>query len=425
VELGCFEHQVEGKQVVFMNEAIGKAIIQQLSSLKDSILSSNRPGDISGLFACYILKNDQVLDIEWKVTCNKDWINSTFDSNNAHHIASLGFSISIESDNDATKSFINGFNILKEREPFKGSHTNFPFQCSTFLGIVLGVKSVADECWKSDALSWLKWVLDERLEKGGINEFQSLFYYYISYQLTDEKPRILDISAYSSLDEVSFFEYGLYLNVFETSAEKEILQKTRAKLVESLIKEDTSVFTAEKAALIFAAVNTSISKNVQNMLVSPSFVSAILIKFEDAMRRWRYDVSPKLKDPIKWPIKHEREVQDILWLILRSYFDDLIDEEKLKKLGHSSCNPDFAIPSLRLFIEVKYAYKKNDFKKIEKEIQQDVIGYLQNHPEYKKITVFIYDQSSSVQEHDITRRDLKKIDKIEDVIIVCKPSQLP
>lgn len=161
------------------------------------------------------------------------------------------------------------------------------------------------------------------------------------------------------------------------------------------------------------------------MLVSPSFVSAILIKFEDAMRRWRYDVSPKLKDPIKWPIKHEREVQDILWLILRSYFDDLIDEEKLKKLGHSSCNPDFAIPSLRLFIEVKYAYKKNDFKKIEKEIQQDVIGYLQNHPEYKKITVFIYDQSSSVQEHDITRRDLKKIDQIEDVIIVCKPSQLP
>ena len=424
MELGCFEHQAEGKQVVFMNEAIGKAISQQLSSLKDSIRSSNRPGDISGLFAFHILTRHQEVGIEWKVTCNKDWINSTFDSNNAHHIASLGFSISIESDNDAKESFINGFNILKEREHFKGSHTSFPFQCSTFLGIVLGVKSVADESWKSDALSWLKWVLDERLKKGGINEFQSLFYHYISYLLTGEKPRILDVSVYSSLDEASFFEYGLYSNVFVTSAEKEILQKTRSKLVESLINEDISAFTVEKAALIFAAVNTTISKNVQHMLVSPSFVSAVLTKFEDAMRRWRYDPDT-LKNPIKWPIKHEREVQDILWLILRSYFDDLIDEEKLKKLGHSSYNPDFAIPSLRLFIEVKYAYTKNDFKKIEKGIQQDVIGYLQNHSEYEKITVFIYDQSSSVQEHDITSRDLKKIDKIEDVIIVCKPSQLP
>jgi hypothetical protein len=121
-----------------MNKTIGKAISQQLSSLKDSILSSNRPGDISGMFARHILKNDKAPDIEWNVTCNKNWINSTFDSNNAHHIASLGFSISIEPDNDATKSFINGFNILKEREPFKGSHTSFPFQSSTFLGIILG-----------------------------------------------------------------------------------------------------------------------------------------------------------------------------------------------------------------------------------------------------------------------------------------------
>jgi hypothetical protein len=56
---------------------------------------------------------------------------------------------------------------------------------------------------------------------------------------------------------------------------------------------------------------------------------------------------------------------------------------------------------------------------------QDTIGYLTNTQQYEKITVFIYDASSSVQEHDITKRDLLKIKQIEDVIIVSKPSQIP
>ena len=61
---------------------------------------------------------------------------------------------------------------------------------------------------------------------------------------------------------------------------------------------------------------------------------------------------------------------------------------------------------------------------IEKEIMQDSIGYLTNNQQYKEIIVFIYDNSGSVQEHNITRRDLIKVKGIEDVIIVSKPSQI-
>jgi hypothetical protein len=58
----------------------------------------------------------------------------------------------------------------------------------------------------------------------------------------------------------------------------------------------------------------------------------------------------------------EREVQDILWLILRPVFDDLVDEETLHTVGHSTYRADFGIPSLGLLIEVKYARMASDFK---------------------------------------------------------------
>jgi hypothetical protein len=141
------------------------------------------------------------------------------------------------------------------------------------------------------------------------------------------------------------------------------------------------------------------------------------------MKRWRWD-GDGLQKPIHWPVTQEREVQDILWLILRSYFPDLVDEDALPKLGHSTYKADFGIGPLKLIIEVKYASSKDDFKKIEKEVQEDCIPYLRDL-RYESLVVFIYDDSASVQEHDITRRALLEIPGIVGVVIVSRPSQLP
>ncbi len=140
------------------------------------------------------------------------------------------------------------------------------------------------------------------------------------------------------------------------------------------------------------------------------------------MKRWRWD-REDLQKPIQWLITQEREVQDILWLILRSYFPDVIDEDALPKLGHSTYKADFGIGSLKLIIEAKFATSKDDFKKIEKEVQEDCIPYLRDL-RYESLIVFIYDDSASVQEHDTTRRALLKIPGIVDVVIASRPSQL-
>ncbi len=125
------------------------------------------------------------------------------------------------------------------------------------------------------------------------------------------------------------------------------------------------------------------------------------------MKRWVWN------DKKKWVVEDESDIQSVLYPILRSYFQDLIYEEPMIKVGHTSSKVDFKIPSLNLMIEAKFARDSKDFKKIEDEIKIDIINYLNPTSDYKyyRLIVFIYDTGSSVQEHEITKRDFKKWEK--------------
>jgi hypothetical protein len=111
--------------------------------------------------------------------------------------------------------------------------------------------------------------------------------------------------------------------------------------------------------------------------------------------------------------------------MLRSTFDNVVDEDTLSKFGHSSYRADFGLPRLGVLIEVKYAYKGADFKKIENEVMIDSIAYLKNTDRYKEIIVFIYDESGSVEHHDLTRRTLLELDGVTDVVVASRPGILP
>ncbi len=129
---------------------------------------------------------------------------------------------------------------------------------------------------------------------------------------------------------------------------------------------------------------------------------------------------------IRWPTVSKREVQDVVWFILRSLLDSVVDEETLPKFGHSTYRADFGIPSLRLLVEAKYARKAGDFKEYEKEIMEDAVSYLvQMNGRYDRILVFICDNSASVQEHGVTADALTALPQIENAIIVSRTSQLP
>lgn len=78
-----------------------------------------------------------------------------------------------------------------------------------------------------------------------------------------------------------------------------------------------------------------------------------------------------------------------------------------------------------MLIEVKYARSHGDFNKIEKEVMEDSVAYLRGTTRYTEIVVFIYDESCSVQEHDMTAATLRSLEGVMDVVIVSRPSQLP
>ncbi|WP_112272027.1 PD-(D/E)XK nuclease domain-containing protein [Lentzea terrae] len=66
----------------------------------------------------------------------------------------------------------------------------------------------------------------------------------------------------------------------------------------------------------------------------------------------------------------------------------------------------------------------SDFKKVEQEVMVDSVAYLQKTDRYREMIVFIYDESSSVEHHDLTVRELREVPGIVDVIIVCQPGVL-
>lgn len=404
-----------------MTGAISHEVAWQLEKLKAIILSHNQKGDICGLFSYHMLSGFAEWRHEWNALCDDDWVDNHFDEKNAYSIASLGYSIPNLS-SEASKKFIKAFELLMQRDPFKGPPVSFAFQPVTLIGFIRGVKEVSEAGWRGQALRWLSSIIERRLISGELSGYQRLLYRYAKFLLDEATQEISVESKGLSIEELSVLEYALRRNIFKDKRQ-DISGEIRRNLIEQIIKCSIPGDVDEKAALIWLAVSESVSTDICNYLLSPHYVSAILSRFEAAMKRWRCD-SDKLKNPIRWPIVSEREVQDILYLVLRSYFGDLIDEEAMPKIGHKFHKPDFAIPSLRLLIEVKYAYQKDDFKKLEQEIMVDTKAYLSKTQDYDRILVFIYDESSSVQEHDVTKKDLKKLEEIEDVIIVSRPSQI-
>ena len=195
----------------------------------------------------------------------------------------------------------------------------------------------------------------------------------------------------------------------------------RASIVERTLAQNVARPSAHQAALLWRVVRAAVSEETLTVLRTRHTVSRLLAQFESCLRRWRWD-GQHLKAPVRWPIRGEREVQDNLWAILRAVFDDIEDEDMLPKFGDSSYRADFGIPSLGRLIEAKFARSAADFKSIEKEVLQDLVPYLRLPERYGKVLVFIYDDSCSLQAHDITARSLRSVAGIADVVIVSRPS---
>jgi hypothetical protein len=388
-----------------------------LDRLRVAVLEQNRPGSVEGLLAHHVLRDDPRFNIEWQVGCTQAWIQSEFRPTNLDHVAALGYFLWAHPGLQFTTQLQDGLSRIRERDAFKGEHLSLAHNPSRLLGIILGCLALQEAA--SETLTWCRAVLEKMRQKGD-TDFDPLVP-YLFYRAFGTK---IDATSHpkGSLYELALLDWAMRQGMHQNEPSLKQLQEDRQKILFQAAT-DLRFESAPQAAFIWSSVTAILFHALGAASLQATDVVAVLANFEAAMKRWRWD-SGELQKPVRWQVTQEREVQDVLWLILRSYFPDVVDEDALPKLGHSTYKADFGIPSLKLIIEAKFAAGKEDFKKIEKEVQEDCIPYLRDL-RYESLVVFIYDDSASVQEHDITRRALIEIPGIVDVVIVSRPSQLP
>lgn len=103
--------------------------------------------------------------------------------------------------------------------------------------------------------------------------------------------------------------------------------------------------------------------------------------------------------------ENEYDVQDLLFVCLRSVFDDVRMEEWTIKHGTKSKRIDIVIPMVSTLLEVKYVRSKQHAKTISDELKIDFESY-HVHPNCKTLICFVYDPHGYIFEPDIISQEL-------------------
>jgi hypothetical protein len=182
---------------------------------------------------------------------------------------------------------------------------------------------------------------------------------------------------------------------------------------------------AQGAALAFLLRDAS---TLRFGSVTVDDVARLLQGVARSMRYWAWEATPRTPTSAlaRWDIENEYHVQDMLGAILAPYFPDLDDEEWLKSLGQHHPRGDFAIPSLKLIVEVKFLRQGTSaaLSKLIQEVAADASTYLQDGSGYSHIIAFVWDDSASTEQHPELRQGLTRITGVSDAIILPRPAKM-
>lgn len=387
---------------------------RQLVALRDRIAAANQPGDVEGLFARFVLVHVPAVDLRWAVDEADDQIAGKLRGQTEFPaVAALGYMLYASAGSEGVgrrQAFDAGVARLRQRDPFPHDRQSFGTHPLALIGLALGARAIATS---SDAT--LPWIADI-IRDGRSRQPEGFGAVLRDIALSVVSAAPCERQLYP--DHVDSFAVALWATrraLLVVPAELS-LEAANSRL-EELVSVDPESLDPVRASAIYAAITLLLPAAIESTLGIDA-VGNVLARFQDALRRW-----PNQTDGTGWPLTDEKKVQAVVYVVLRSVFPDVIDEETLTKVGLSSYIPDFAIPSLRLFVEVKFARVKADLKRIEKEILEDSAAYpLAGSGGYDQMIVFIFDNSASVQLHGVVRDALQKVPFIRSVIFATRPS---
>lgn len=398
---------------------VGAALLSdQVRSLR-TLITAARPGTAETLFAQHVLESS-----------GGSWLAQEGPPPNRAAPATLairGYRRLLDTAQDAGFDDIaDDVQRLRQMDAFPLDRHSFLYDPVLMIGIsgaIAAAHGSANESGSAGARRWLIGLLrDARLD--GDLVFLTLTRAYCLHLLTRQPsplPRLTDLRG---TVETGFAVWLLLRGAGEFPDRRDTYEAVAEQFLSDLLIEDVSSLSIPRAAICLAATIRVTQLAARTLVTDLDTLASILRTFPACMQRWRWD-SDDVRHPVRWQIDAEREIQDILWIMLRPYFPDLEYEDPLPKVGHAHYRPDLSIPSLRVVVEVKYARKASDFKELESQVMVDSVAYLAKTDRYDRIVVFIYDDSSSNEEHDATRRALMDIPVITDVVIVSRPGRIP
>lgn len=160
-------------------------------------------------------------------------------------------------------------------------------------------------------------------------------------------------------------------------------------------------------------------------------VARILAATQGSFRRWRWEDQATRKGAMaaRWLIDKEADIQAFLLAVLYPYFgNQLADEQFLQGFGLRQGRFDFAITSLCLIVEVKVVRKSSDVADLEAQIADDLGLYFRPGNPFNSMIVYIYDDRDTPEpeKYPLIRDAFKRrSERIEDVIIIQRPSMIP
>lgn len=208
-------------------------------------------------------------------------------------------------------------------------------------------------------------------------------------------------------------------------------QQTRDVLLKSLLVESAPPYgDLERTAVWLRTLDLLVDKTVEALTPSISDTVRILESTQHSFKRWVWDEKTRRRhaDPAHWLIDNESHVQSFLWTVLYPiYGPDLVDETYLPGYGQVQPRFDLGIVKLKLIIEVKVIRERRDFAKIEEEVAGDLGLYFKNPDQFDRMVVYVYDDCDVQysERYDDLRNTLRGRDRVEDVVIIRRPSMIP
>ena len=146
---------------------------------------------------------------------------------------------------------------------------------------------------------------------------------------------------------------------------------------------------------------------------------------ERSFQEWAWEDRARITNSpiVRWYVKNEYHVQNLLWTVLAPVFPDLRRVEYTSPVGHNNPRMDLTIPSLKLVIEAKFMRKGKSFADIQEEVSADNTLYGAD-PRWEVLIPFIWDDSRRHEQHATLVDGLRRMSMVPGAVVMSRPGKM-